>query len=111
NHWSATGDWAVGKEAITLEKAGGKISYRFHARDVHLIMAAVAAGKSVRFQVRLGGDPPGNAHVPAIAFQGTCQVKEPRTYQLIRQHEKIVDRQFEIEFLDPGVEAFDFTFG
>jgi thiol-disulfide isomerase/thioredoxin len=111
NHWSLAGDWAVGSEAITLEKAGGKIGYRFHSRDLHLVMGPAAAGARVRFQVRLDGEPPGAAHGLDLDPEGTGQVTEPRLYQLIRQHQPIVDRQFEIEFLDPGVEAFVFTFG
>jgi thiol-disulfide isomerase/thioredoxin len=111
NHWSVAGDWVVGKEEVTLEKAGGKIDYRFHARDVHLIMGPVAAGATVRFRVRLEGEPPGDAHGLDLDAEGAGQVTQPRLYQLIRQRQPIIDRRLEIEFLDPGVQAFDFTFG
>ena len=111
NHWTLSGDWAVGNEAITLHSPGGKIGYRFHARDLHLVMGPAAAGAPGRFRVRLDGKVPGAAHGLDLDPQGTGQVTEPRLYQLIRQSQPIVDRGFEIEFLDPGVEAFGFTFG
>ena len=111
NHWNLTGDWTVGRESVTLVEAGGKIGYRFHARDVHLVMAPGAAGAPVRFRVRLDGAAPGAAGGLDLEPQGTGRVTEPRLYQLIRQRQPIVDRQLEIEFLDPGVEAFVFTFG
>src|SRR5262249_32303934 len=111
NHWTLAGDWAVGKEAITLQRAGGKIGYRFHARDVHLVMGPATAHDPVRFQVRLDGEAPGDAHGLDLDAEGTGRVTEPRLYQLIRQHQPIVDRQLEIAFLDPGVVAFVFTFG
>jgi thiol-disulfide isomerase/thioredoxin len=111
NHWTLAGDWAVGSQALTLGKAGGKIGYRFHARDLHLVMGPGAARAPIRFGVRLDGESPGAAHGLDLSTEGTGQVTEPRLYQLIRQRQPIVDRQFEIEFLDPGVEAFVFTFG
>ena len=111
NHWTLSGDWAVGSEAITLHSPGGKIGYRFHARNLHLVMGPAAAGAPVRFRVRMDGELPGAAHGLDLDPQGTGQVTEPRLYQLIRQLQPIVDRAFEIEFLDPGVEAFVFTFG
>jgi thiol-disulfide isomerase/thioredoxin len=111
NHWTLSGDWAVGSEAITLHGPGGKIEYPFHARDLHLVMGPAAAGAAVRFRVRLDGKVPGAAHGLDVDPQGTGQVTEPRLYQLIRQAQPIADRAFEIEFLDPGVEAFVFTFG
>jgi thiol-disulfide isomerase/thioredoxin len=111
NHWTLAGDWAVGKEEITLRSPGGKIGYRFHARDLHLVMGPAAPGTPVRFRVRLEGQAPGAAHGLDLEPEGTGQVTEPRLYQLIRQTQPIVDRTFEIEFLDPGVQAFVFTFG
>ena len=85
--------------------------YSFHARDLHLVMGAAARGTSVRFRVLIDGQPPGAAHGVDVDEQGNGAVTEPRMYQLIRQQGPIVDRQFEIEFLDSGVEAFSFTFG
>ena len=111
NDWALSGDWTVGKEAIVLGKAGGKIVYRFRARDLHLIAGPAARRASVRFRVLLDGRPPGAAHGLDVDAQGYGTVTEPRLYQLIRQPKPIVDRQFEIEFLDSGVEGYDFTFG
>ena len=111
NGWTLSGDWAVGNEAIALHSAGGKIGYRFHARDLHLVMGPAAAGAPVRYRARLDGGVPGAAHGLDVDPDGTGRVTEPRLYQLIRQPQPIVDRTFEIEFLDPGVEAFVFTFG
>ena len=111
NDWALSGDWTVGKQAIVMGKAGGRIAYRFRARDLHLIAGAAARGASVRFRVLLDGRPPGAAHGLDVDAQGYGTVAEPRLYQLIRQPKPIVDRQFEIEFLDSGVEGYDFTFG
>jgi thiol-disulfide isomerase/thioredoxin len=111
NHWALSGDWTVKKEFVALAKAEGRIAYRFHARDLNLIMGATAAGTSVRFRVLVDGQPPGPAAGTDANAEGYGTVSEPRMYQLIRQPKPISDRQFEIEFLDPGVEAYDFTFG
>ncbi len=110
NHWSLSGDWAIGRQAIALHKANGRISYRFHARDLHLVMGSTS-GKAVRMRVLIDGRPPGAAHGVDVDANGNGLVTEPRLYQLIRQPMPIIDRQLEIEFLDPGVEAFVFTFG
>ena len=111
NDWALAGEWTMESEGVVLNEAGGKIAYRFHARDVNLIMGARSRGASVRFRVLVDGQPPGTAHGSDVDPKGYGSVSEQRTYQLIRQPKPIVDRQFEIEFLDPGVEAFDFTFG
>jgi len=111
NEWTLAGDWTVGSKAVALQKPDGKIDYRFHARDVHLVMGPAGRGASARFVVRLDGQAPGAAHGTDVDEHGRGVVAEQRTYQLIRQQRPIVDRQFEIEFLDPGVEAFCFTFG
>jgi hypothetical protein len=94
-----------------LNKANGRIAYRFHARDVNLVMGPAAPGKTVRFRVLLDGQTAGVAHGSDVDNRGNGSVAEQRTYQLIRQTQPIADRQFEIEFLDPAVEAFAFTFG
>ena len=96
---------------LCLNKAGGRIAYRFHARDVHLVMGPAAPGTSVKFRVLIDGQPPGAAHGVDVDEQGNGTVTEQRMYQLIRQPQPIADRQFEIEFFGPGVEAFSFTFG
>ncbi len=111
NHWALSGDWTVEKQATVLNKANGRIAYRFHARDLHLVMGPAARGTSVRFRVLIDGQPPGAAHGIDVDDQGNGTVAEPRLYQLIRQPKPVADRQFEIEFLDSGVEAFAFTFG
>jgi thiol-disulfide isomerase/thioredoxin len=111
NHWALSGDWTMQKQATVLNKANGRIAYRFHARDLHLVMGPAARGASVRFRVLIDGQPPGAAHGIDVDDQGNGTVTEQRLYQLIRQPKPIADRQFEIEFLDPGVEAFAFTFG
>ena len=111
NEWTLAGDWTLGSKAVALQKPDGKINYRFHARDVHLVMGPAGRDASARFVVRLDGQAPGTAHGADVDEQGRGVVAEQRTYQLIRQQRPIVDRQFEIEFLDPGVEAFCFTFG
>jgi thiol-disulfide isomerase/thioredoxin len=111
NQWALSGDWTVGKQAVTLNKAGGRIAYRFHARDLHLVMGPAARATSVRFRVTLDGQSAVAAHGVDVDEQGNGTVTEQRLYQLIRQPKPITDRRFEIEFLDPGVEAFAFTFG
>jgi thiol-disulfide isomerase/thioredoxin len=111
NAWALAGDWTVKKEAAVLNQANGRIAYRFHARDVHLVMGPAARGTSVKFRVLIDGKPPGAAHGTDVDEQGNGTVTEQRLYQLIRQPKPIADRQFEIEFLGSGVEAFAFTFG
>jgi hypothetical protein len=98
-------------QATALNKPNGRIAYRFHARDLHLVMGPPTPGTAVRFRVLIDGQPPGAAHGVDVDEQGNGTVTEQRLYQLIRQPIPIADRQFKIEFLDPGVEAFSFTFG
>jgi thiol-disulfide isomerase/thioredoxin len=111
NSWALAGDWTLGKEAATLNQPNGRIAFRFHARDLNLVMGPAAHGTTVRFRVLLDGQPPAVAHGTDIDDQGNGAVVEPRLYQLIRQSGPIVDRQAEVEFLSPGAQAFDFTFG
>src|SRR5258708_2977646 len=111
NEWALSGDWTVKKEATALNEAKGRIAYRFHARDLHLVMGPKTPGAPVRFRVLIDGQPPGAAHGIDVDEQGNGTVTQQRLYQLIRQPNPITDRQFEIEFLDPDVEAFAFTFG
>jgi hypothetical protein len=111
NHWGLAGEWTVGKGNVQLNQANGRIAYRFHARDLHLVMGPAAGTTSVRFKVSIDGQPPAAAHGDDVDEQGRGTVTEQRLYQLIRQSRPITDRQFEIEFLDPGAEAFSFTFG
>ena len=111
NHWALSGDWTAKKQCALLNAPGGTIAYRFHARDLHFIMGASVPGTTVRFRVTIDGQSPGVAHGVDVDDQGNGTVTQQRLYQLIRQPQPIVDRQFQIEFFDPGVEAFDFTFG
>jgi thiol-disulfide isomerase/thioredoxin len=111
NHWALSGDWTIGREATRLNEADGSIAYRFHARDLHLVMGPAAKGASVGFRVLIDRQPPGAAHGGDVDDEGKGSVTEQRTYQLIRQPGPVADRTFEIEFLDTGVEAFAFTFG
>jgi len=111
NHWALSGDWSVERQASVMNKPNGRIVYRFHARDLNLVMGPAARGAPVRFRVLLDGQPPGAAHGSDVDDQGIGTVTEQRLYQLIRQPEPIADRLFEIEFLDPGIEAYAFTFG
>lgn len=111
NQWGLGGSWNIGGENGTLESAHGKIVFRFHSRDLHMVLGLAKNGTPVRFKVQLNGAAPGDDHGSDSAADGTGEVRQPRMYQLIRQKGKIKDATFEIEFLDPGVEAFSFTFG
>ncbi len=110
NQWGLDGLWTIGPEMSRLDKAGGRITFRFEARDVHLVLAA-PTGKPVRYRVTLDGAAPGDAHGDDTDAQGTGIVTTERLYQLIRHKGAVKERTFRIEFLDPGVEAFAFTFG
>jgi thiol-disulfide isomerase/thioredoxin len=111
NQWALVGDWTMGRQAAVVSSPNGRIVYRFHARDLHLVMGPPRPGASVRFRVVIDGQPPGSAHGADVDDGGNGAVVEQRLHQLIRQPKPIVDRQFEIEFLDAGVETFAFTFG
>jgi cytochrome c biogenesis protein CcdA/thiol-disulfide isomerase/thioredoxin len=111
NQWSLSGDWTVGAENAALNKQDGRIAYRFHARDLHLVLGPAADNKPIRFRVSIDGAAPGTKHGADIDADGRGVVEGQRLYQLIRQSGAISDRTFEIEFLDPGVQAYAFTFG
>ena len=111
NQWALSGEWTVGKQATVLHEAGGRIAFQFHARDLHLVMGPAARGTTVRFRVLIDGQPPGPAHGLDLDAQGYGAATGERLYQLLRQPMPVKDRRFEIEFLDPGVEVFSFTFG
>jgi hypothetical protein len=101
----------MGRQATVLNKASGQIVYRFHARDVHLVMGPSRPERPIRFRVTIDGQPPGTAHGLDVDESGNGTAVDQRLNQLIRQPKPIVDRTFAIEFLDPGVETFSFTFG
>jgi thiol-disulfide isomerase/thioredoxin len=111
NEWALTGNWTLGTDSAVLSGANGRLAYRFHARDVNLIMSPPAAGNPVHFRVLIDGRPPGNAHGSDTDVEGNGVLTEPRMYQLIRQGGPIQDQRFEIQFFDSGVAAYDFTFG
>jgi cytochrome c biogenesis protein CcdA/thiol-disulfide isomerase/thioredoxin len=111
NEWALGGNWKVGEESAVLQTSPGKIVFRFHARDLHLVLGTTKDGKPVRFTVKLDGTPPGDDHGADTDNNGSGTVQGHRLYQLIRQKGTVEDRTFEIEFLDPGVQAFAFTFG
>jgi cytochrome c biogenesis protein CcdA/thiol-disulfide isomerase/thioredoxin len=111
NQWGLTGRWTIGEQKDVLAQAGGKITFRFHARDLHLVLGPASGGKPVRFKVTLDGQPPGDNHGVDIDAGGNGTVTSQRLYQLIRQRDGVADHTFSIQFLDPGVEAYSFTFG
>ena len=110
NQWSLAGRWQVGPESSRLLRAPGSIAYRFQARDLHLVLGS-PSGRPVRFRVTLDGQPPGADAGSDIGADGTGVIREQRLYQLVRQKGEMGQREFRIEFLDPGAEAFAFTFG
>jgi cytochrome c biogenesis protein CcdA/thiol-disulfide isomerase/thioredoxin len=111
NQWALGGDWTVGEQSAVLGKAQGRIAYRFHARDLHLVLGSAYDGRPVRIKVTIDGKPPGEDHGMDVDAQGLGTIDGQRLYQLVRQRGEVADRRFEIEFLDPGAEAFAFTFG
>ena len=112
NQWGFTGRWTIGEEKSVLDAAGGKITFHFHARDLHLVLGPAGGNKPVRFKVTLDGQPPGASHGVDTDEAGNGTVTGQRLYQLIRQRQgAVTDHTFSIEFLDPGVEAYSFTFG
>jgi thiol-disulfide isomerase/thioredoxin len=110
--WALTGSWKVEKEYATATAAGDKVLFRFHARDLHMVLGPSPDGKPVRFRITIDGKPPGAAHGQDVDAQGNGTITTQRLYQLVRQPSvQKKDRLFQIEFLDPGVQAFTFTFG
>jgi hypothetical protein len=110
NDWSFEGPWLDSPQSARSLAPGAKISFRFHARDLHLVLGS-ATGKPIRFRVTLDGKAPGSDAGVDVGGDGMGVVKEQRLYQLVRQKGPVRDRTFTIEFLDPGVDAFSFTFG
>jgi thiol-disulfide isomerase/thioredoxin len=111
NYWGLSGTWTVARHAAVVNEPGGRIAFRFHARDVNLVMGPASRGASISFRVLLDGRLTEEAHGSDVASDGSGSVSDQRTYQLIRQPGSIDDRTFEIEFLEPGVEVYCFTFG
>jgi thiol-disulfide isomerase/thioredoxin len=111
NHWALDGTWTIERRASVLEEPGGSIAFRFHARDVNLVLAPGEKGTPVPFRVLVDGEPPGTSQGVDVDENGRGTVVRPRLYQLVRETGAIVDRTFEIAFLAPAVEAYVFTFG
>jgi thiol-disulfide isomerase/thioredoxin len=111
NRWALSGDWTIERGASVLNRADGRIAFRFHARDVHLVMGPPARETSVPFIVHVDGEPPGAAHGLDVDEQGRGTLSQQRLHQLIREPGPITERTLEITFLAPGVEAYCFTFG
>ncbi|WP_443478272.1 cytochrome c biogenesis protein DipZ [Novosphingobium aerophilum] len=111
NDWGIAGSWTAGPEFVSLDAAGGRIAFRFHARDLHLVLGPGPQGRPVRFRVTVDGKAPGGDHGMDADAAGQGTVTTQRLYQLVRQQGTVTDRTFTIEFLDPGVQAFAFTFG
>jgi hypothetical protein len=110
NHWALAGEWTIGAENIVLDHAGGSIAYRFHARDAHLVLAG-GTRKPIPFRVLLDGEVPGPSGGVDVGEDGDGVLQEGRLYQLVRQHDAVRERTLEITFLEPGAEAYSFTFG
>jgi thiol-disulfide isomerase/thioredoxin len=110
NHWALTGEWTIGRENAALGQAGGGIAYRFHARDAHLVLSP-GARETIPFRVLLDGEAPGPSHGADVGEDGNGVLRDSRLYQLVRQHDAVRERTLEITFLEPGAQAYVFTFG
>ena len=111
NDWGLSGQWTIDAEQATLDRAGGSIVYRFHARDLHLVLGPAADGRAVRFTVTIDGKAPGDSHGADTDAHGNGAVTQTRLYQLGRQAGTVGEHTFEIRFLDAGAHAYAFTFG
>jgi thiol-disulfide isomerase/thioredoxin len=110
NHWALAGEWTIGRENVVLDQAGGSIAYRFHARDAHLVLSA-GTHEPIPFRVLLDGEAPGGSHGVDVDEDGNGMLRDGRLYQLVREHDGVRERTVEITFLEPGAEAYVFTFG
>jgi thiol-disulfide isomerase/thioredoxin len=110
NHWALSGEWTIGLENVVLDEAGGSIAFRFHARDAHLVLSP-GAREPIPFRVLLDGEAPGSSHGVDVDEDGNGVLRDGRMYQLVRQHDGVRERTLELTFLEPGAEAYSFTFG
>ena len=110
DHWALGGEWTIGRECVVLEQAGGRIAYRFEARDAHLVLSH-GTGRPIPFRLLLDGEVPGAAHGVDIGTDGAGVLTDGRLYQLVREPGTVRERTLEITFLAPGAEAYVFTFG
>jgi thiol-disulfide isomerase/thioredoxin len=111
NRWALAGTWTLEGDRAIAQAAGGKIVYRFHARDLHMVMGPQTRGRAIRFRVLIDGKPPGASHGTDVDPEGYGTLREQRMYHLVRQPTPVEDRLFQIELLEPGAAAFCFTFG
>jgi hypothetical protein len=109
-HWALAGEWTIGRENVALDQAGGIIAFRFHARDAHLVLSP-GARAPIPFRVLLDGEAPGPSHGVDVDYDGNGLLRDGRMYQLLRQHDAVRERTLGIAFLEPGAEAYSFTFG
>ena len=110
NRWALAGEWTIGRENIVLDQPGGSVAFRFHARDAHAVLSP-GASAPIPFRVRLDGEAPGASHGVDVDEDGNGVLREGRMYQLVRQHDGVRERTVDITFLEPGAEAYSFTFG
>jgi thiol-disulfide isomerase/thioredoxin len=110
NHWALAGEWTIGREKVVLDRAGGSIAFRFHARDAHLVLSP-GAGEPIPFRVLLDGEAPGRSHGVDVDEDGNGLLRDGRLYQLVRERDAVRERTLEITFQEPGAEAYVFTFG
>jgi thiol-disulfide isomerase/thioredoxin len=110
SHWALAGEWTIGRENVVLDQAGGSIAYRFHARDAHLVLSP-GAREAIPFRLLLDGEAPGSSHGVDVDEAGNGLLRNGRLYQLVREHDAVRERTLEITFLEPGAEAYVFTFG
>ena len=110
DRWALAGEWTIGRENVVLDQAGGSIAYRFHARDAHLVLSP-GAREPIPFRVLLDGEAPGPSHGVDVDEDGNGLLRDGRLYQLVREHDAVRERTLEITFLEPGAEAYAFTFG
>ena len=110
NHWALAGEWTIGRENVVLDQASGRIAFRFHARDAHLVLSP-GAGGPIPFRVLLDGEAPGPSHGVDVDEDGNGLLQDGRLYQLVREHDVVRQRMLEVTFLEPGAEAYAFTFG
>ena len=110
NHWALSGEWTRGPENVVLDEASGSIAFRFHARDAHLVLSR-GAQEPIPFRVLLDGEAPGPSHGVDVDEEGNGVLRDGRMYQLVRQHDGVRERTLELTFLEPGAEAYSFTFG
>jgi thiol-disulfide isomerase/thioredoxin len=110
NHWALAGEWTIGRESVVLDRAGGSIAYRLHARDAHLVLSP-GTREPIPFRVHLDGEAPGPSHGVDVDEEGQGVLRDGRLYQLVREHDAVRERTLQITFLEPGAEAYVFTFG